>query len=84
MGDKLLRRCNKAPVVLQPLLLAPPLLLALLTLLQLPIMGVVLVAARLGRAGDVLPLPQSPLCRTLPAVVVVEPVAKSVVVGSYH
>lgn len=79
MGDKLLRRCNKAPVVLQ-LLLAP---LVALLVLQLPIMGVVFVAAKLGNAGDVLPLPQSPLCRTLPAVVV-EPVAKSVVVGSYH
>lgn len=79
MGDKLLRRCNKAPVVLQ-LLLAP---LVALLVLQLPIMGVVFVAAKFGNAGDVLPLPQSPLCRTLPAVVV-EPVAKSVVVGSYH
>lgn len=79
MGDKLLRRCNKAPVVLQ-LLLAT---LLALPVLQFPIMGVVFVAAKLGNAGDVLPLPQSPLCRTLPAVVV-EPVAKSVVVGSYH
>lgn len=75
MGDKLLRRCNK-PVVLQLLLLP----LALL-LLQLPMIGVVFVAARLGNAGEVLPL-QSPPCRAFAEIV--EPLAKSDIAGSYH
>ena len=74
MGDKLLRRCNK-PVVLQLLLLA------LALLVQLPIIGVVFVAARLGNAGEVLPLHKPP-CRAFAEIV--EPLAKSDIDGSYH